>query len=82
MRAVDHYVAAEQLLALAEATDTADPLVDVEVAQHRVACAQVHASLALAGATAMQSYGTAQDAELDDWQAAAGGPADDEDEPR
>lgn len=76
MRAVDHYLEAEgalELLASGEAND------DDAVRAAILGIAQVHATLALAGATAMGSYARvddeASDAELDDWLAAAGGDA-------
>ena len=68
MRAVDHYAEAEKALDRSHR----EPI-DDGTAGYYLARAQVHATLALAGATAMQAYSTAQDAELDDWAEAAGG---------
>lgn len=65
MRAVAHYTEAEKLLLLAGDAD-ADPT-------EYLAAAQVHATLALAGATAMQAYCSGDSTELEDWEAAAGG---------
>lgn len=60
MRAIDHYREAEELL-----HNDGRPGV--------VAAAQVHALLALAGATALQAYSSGDEPELAEWQAAAGG---------
>lgn len=71
MRAVDHYLEAEKL-----AGDAAQQMEEDGPgtgADETCALAQVHATLALAGATAMQAYSTSQDTELDDWAQAAGG---------
>ena len=74
MRATEHYAEAERLLDY-DPEDLRDPIADAEVAQYRVQQAQAHATLALAGATALQSYARVggDDSELDDWKAAAGG---------
>lgn len=67
MRAVDHYAKAEDLL------EHAHEQVSGPAPEANIAAAQVHATLALAGATAMQAYSRADDTELDDWAEAAGG---------
>lgn len=76
MRAVDHYVEAE--ICQSAAADC-EGRGELDVAALNLQHAQVHATLALAGATALQSYtrmgDEASDAELDDWQVAAGGEA-------
>lgn len=59
MNGPEHFIEAERLIDLAANTDTQDPLEDVEVAQYRIACAQVHATLALAAATAMAGRSSA-----------------------
>lgn len=65
MRGVDHYKKAEVLV------ETADRDNDDAAA----ALAQVHATLALAGATALATYCRVEgsDGELADWEHAAGG---------
>lgn len=72
MRAVDHYTTAEEYLDIGE-----DAELGSDKERFHVAAAQVHALLALAGATALQAYCTAEDTdgELNDWQDAAGGPS-------
>lgn len=70
MRAVDHYLAAEDDLEAAE--QAPGGTARQQALMYR---AQVHAALALAGATAMHAYTTSapDDPELADWEDAAGG---------
>lgn len=68
MRAVEHYTYAEQLLDMAGDDENGS---DQE--RYHLAAAQAHATLALAGATALQAYSQGGEPELDDWQFAAGG---------
>lgn len=70
MRGCEHYTYAETLLDMA--------VRDVQgstAERYHLDLAAVHATLALAGATALQSDARVEvdDAELADWQAAAGG---------
>ncbi|OJY47629.1 hypothetical protein [Pseudonocardia sp. 73-21] len=72
MRAVDRYVEAEaqiECAAIARADGEDDAV------SYHLRLAQANATLALAGATALQSYARVgdDDSELDDWKAAAGG---------
>lgn len=70
MRAVEHYTEAENVLALVargEANEDSDERAAV------LAIAQVHATLALAGATALQAYTTGDETELAEWERATGG---------
>jgi hypothetical protein len=72
MRAVDHWLEAERLLGeVTDADSDADPAAIALLVQFT----QAHATLALAGATALQSYARVgdDDGELDDWKTAAGG---------
>lgn len=73
MRAVEHWLEAERLAGDAKQQMEEDG--PGTGADETCALAQVHATLALAGATALQSYARVKvdDAELDDWKAAAGG---------
>ncbi|TAK32292.1 MAG: hypothetical protein EPO40_02915 [Myxococcaceae bacterium] len=69
MSAVDNYRESERLLGLVARAPR-----DGTEAAELIGLAQVHATLALAGATALQSYArVGDDDELDDWKAAAGG---------
>ncbi|GAA4849556.1 hypothetical protein GCM10023403_10350 [Pseudonocardia benzenivorans] len=68
MRAVDHYREAEQTLEVAKDASDLDNSVLAAIA-----VAHVHATLALAGATALQAYSTGDENELADWEHAAGG---------
>jgi len=68
MRAVEHYTAAEEYLDIAEDAERGS---DKE--RFHVAAAMVRATLALAGATALQAYSQGNEDELTDWEAAAGG---------
>jgi hypothetical protein len=65
VRAVDHYLIAEDLLERYEDNQTILPDLNVRIGHH--------AMLALAGATALQAYSRGNEAELDDWADAAGG---------
>jgi hypothetical protein len=70
MRAVDHYREAEKVLqVIANGDHGGDPT----VLGGLVGVGQIHATLALAGATALQAYSTGDEAELADWETAAGG---------
>lgn len=66
-RAVWHYEEAERQIAWAESAKSES------LETRHLLCAQAHATLALAGATAMASYVTVDAAELAEWEAAAGG---------
>lgn len=68
MRAVDHYTEAEKLLLTVANLNGAEP----EQATEYLAAAQVNATLALAGATALQAYTDGSEDELEDWAKAAG----------
>ncbi len=72
MRACDHYTEAEQFIERADTAPTYDARIEL------LAAAQAHATLALAGATALQSYARVDnsDGELADWEHAAGGDAE------
>lgn len=84
MRSVDHWKRAQDLVDMVTDADT-EMIVSLgnggdspgEFTTQTLAAAQVHATLALAGATALQAYITAEDPhhECEDWQDAAGGPA-------
>lgn len=69
MKATDHYRDAERQIDLAYETS------NVEREALHLATAQVHATLALAGATALQSYARVDDSddELGEWESVAGG---------
>lgn len=71
-RAVWHYQQAEDHQ---EAAADAEIEGDRERAELNLRHGQLHATLALAGATALQSYARVDDSdeELADWEAAAGG---------
>ncbi len=71
MRAVDHFVEAEHCLTAAQAAEADDD--DRDRARLNLEYAAVHATLALAGATALASYVRTDAAELTDWETAAGG---------
>lgn len=75
MRACDHYLEAERILGVA-AQQLAEDGPDVG-ADEEIALAQVHATLALAGATALQAYSRGHEPELEDWIDAAGDGHDD-----
>lgn len=68
-RAVWHYQESEQQIEYADAAGTES------LETRHLLCAQVHATLALAGATALASYCRVEgsDGELADWEHAAGG---------
>lgn len=79
-RAVDHYAVADALAAsLTESFDDMKELEPDEAATMAplllatLAFGQLHATLALAGATALQAYSTGDENELADWEHAAGG---------
>lgn len=69
MRAVEHYVEAERQIEYAEEAKTES------LETRHLLCAQAHATLALAGATALATYCRVEgsDGELADWEHAAGG---------
>lgn len=67
MRACEHYVEAEEQIRYADEAQTES------LETRHLLCANVHATLALAGATAMQAYVRGDSDELADWEAAAGG---------
>lgn len=70
MKAHEHYQEAELCQ---EAATNAEHDGDRELAETNLRHGQLHATLALAGATAMASYVTVDAAELAEWEAAAGG---------
>lgn len=74
MRSVDHYIAAEQLLQSAAEHEASGLLA---AARLNLLHAQTHATLALAGATALQAYTTGDEDELADWETIAGRPGGD-----
>lgn len=71
--AIQHYREAEQLLSYADEVESGS---DAE--RNLLAAAQVHATLALAGATALQAYSDGSEDELEAWARAAGDPAGDD----
>lgn len=71
MRAIEHYREAEELVGCVVDQNGAIP--SDPSARAILAAAQVRATLALAGATALQAYSSGDEPELDEWQAAAGG---------
>jgi hypothetical protein len=73
MRAVEHYQEAERLIA--DVTDSEGNTGPSSACAAQMQLAALHATLALAGATALQSYARVgdSDGELADWEAAAGG---------
>lgn len=83
MRAVDHYTEAEKLLDTVTSGDDDGLIVTLDAegmrggfTTHTLAAAQVHATLALAGATALQAYSTGNEDELTTWEDIAGGDED------
>jgi hypothetical protein len=77
MRAVEHYREAEEHLRASEwqrqqAGENDDDAAMAD-AMHEAAMGQLHATLALAGATALTAYSKGDEAELADWEFAAGG---------
>lgn len=66
MRSVEHYLEAEEQLLHAEKAGAES------LETRHLLAAQVHATLALAGATALQAYSRGSEAELEDWADAAG----------
>lgn len=77
MRACDHYLKAEQSVELIVEAARNGEVTDDEVA-NTLAAAQVHATLAVAGAHALNAYSRGDEPELDEWAAAAGGVDPDE----
>lgn len=81
MSAIWHYLEAEKLAKnadellddAAKANGEADAVAGFHMA---IARAQVHATLALAGATALQAYSTGNEDELTTWEDIAGGDED------
>lgn len=67
MKSWEHYAEAERQIEYAEQAGSEG------METRHLLCAQVHATLALAGATALQAYSGGDEPELDEWQAAAGG---------
>lgn len=71
MRACDHYLRSERILADLEELVPTGEVTETDIA-NTLAAAQVHATLAVAGAHALNAYSRGDEPELDDWQAAAG----------
>lgn len=71
MRSVDHYIKAEKAVELIAEAARDGQVTDSQVA-NTLAAAQIHATLAVAGAHALNAYSRGDEQELEDWAAAAG----------
>lgn len=79
MRAIDHWkladvLSTELLETINEMRESPDEALELApFLSATMAFGQLHATLALAGATALQAYSQGNEDELTDWEAAAGG---------